>query len=150
MQVLYIISTFTHDIGASRYELHADPIDLKERLCSYHVSVEVVCAYMVIGNIQQHIGIFKSCSEFSCSDSFCAYVYWFLMRQVFLDIPGDIVPGVDISLSTKPSEESLDAYTMRMREKKVEDVDMRIQEIKSEIPKHQEDLYQYFFVREKP
>jgi len=72
------------------------------------------------------------------------------MRQVFLDIPGDIVPGVDISLSTKPSEESLDAYTMRMREKKVEDVDMRIQEIKSEIPKHQEDLYQYFFVREKP
>ena len=150
MQVLYIVSSFVHDIGTSRYELYADPIDLKERLCSYHVSVEVVCAYMVIGNIQQHLGIFKLCSDFSCSDSFCAYVYWFLMRQIFLDIPGDIIPGVDISISTKPVEETLDAYTKRMREKKIEDVDMRIKEIKSDIPAYQEDLYQYFFVSEKP
>ena len=72
------------------------------------------------------------------------------MRQVFLDIPGDIIPGIDISLSSKPVDESLDAYTMRMREKKIEDVDMRIKEIKNDVPMHQEDLYQYFFVKEKP
>ena len=72
------------------------------------------------------------------------------MRQVFLDIPGNIIPGVEISLSSKPVEESLDAYTMRMREKKIEDVDMRIKEIKNDVPMHQEDLYQYFFVKEKP
>lgn len=123
---------------------------LKERLCSYQISVELVCAYMVIGNIQQHTGIFKLCSEFSCSDAFCAYVYWFLMRQVFLDIPGDIIPGVDIALSTKPVEEDIDEYRMRMLEKKKEEVNMRFQEIKGEIPSHQEDLYQYFFLREKP
>jgi hypothetical protein len=149
MQVIFVVRSFVHDVGTNKYELFTDPKELKEILLAYHISVDVVCAYMVIGNIQQHTGIFKFCPDFTCSDSFCAYVYWFLMKNVFLGIPMNILPGFEFSLSTKPAEETVEAYTERMRDQKIADVDMRIEQVKDDIPKHQADLHQFFFMSEK-
>ena len=149
MQVLFVVRSFVHDVGTNRYELYTDPKELKEILLAYHISVDVVCAYMVIGNIQQHTGIFKYCPDFTCSDPFCAYVYWFLMKNVFLGISMNLLPGIEFSLSTKPAEESVEMYTQRMRDQKIADVDMRIEHVKVDIPTHQADLHNFFFMSEK-
>ena len=149
MQVLFVVRSFVHDVGTSKYELYTDQTELKDILLAYHISVDVVCAYMVIGNIQQHMGIFKLCPDFTCSDAFCAYVYWFLMKNVFLGIPMNSLPGIDFSLSNKPTEESVEMYTQRMRHKKIADADMRIEQVKEDVPTHQADLHQFFFTSEK-
>ena len=61
----------------------------------------------------------------------------------------NILPGIEISLSTKPADETVEEYTQRMRDQKIADVDMRIEQVKDDIPKHQADLHQFFFMSEK-
>jgi hypothetical protein len=71
------------------------------------------------------------------------------MKNVFLGISMNLLPGIEFSLSTKPAEESVDMYTQRMRDQKIADVDMRIEHVKVDIPTHQADLHNFFFMSEK-
>jgi len=124
-------------------------MQLKDKLVAYNITVDLVCAYMVIGNIQQHLGIFKGVTDFSCSDPFCANVYWFLMKQVFLIIPGNIIPGIEISCSSIEEGETEEECTERIRRAKIADVEMRIEQIKVDVPQHQADPFTYFFSSDK-
>ena len=129
--------------------MHTAPGDLYQRLNALNITVELVCAYMVIGNMNQRKGIFEGITEFSCSDPFLAYTYWFLMSTVFIVYKGgNHIPGLEVDLENKREDESTVEFMERIRAAKTSECDMRLEELSKLVDESKRNLYKYFFVLE--
>ncbi len=105
--MLYIVTLFLLEVGFSRYEEYTSASEIYEKLILNHINVDLVCAYMVIGNMHKQDAFFAGYTEFSCSEPFLAYTYWFLMSKVFLEYkPGNHIPGLEVPLHNKPPDET--------------------------------------------
>ena len=79
--MLFVVTTFLMEVGFSRFEEYSSATEIYEKLKANKITVEIVCAYMVLGNLHKRDSIFAGVSDFSCSDPFLAYTYWFLMSK---------------------------------------------------------------------
>ena len=141
-----MVNSYQNEVGIARFEMYTAPEVIYQKLSGLNITVDFVCAYMLIGNMNHRKGLFEGCSEFSCSDPFLAYTFWFLMSNVFLVYKeGNHIPGLEVSLRSKGDDESPNDCIERIRTAKRRDMDMRIQELCSMVDLRKQDLYQYFF-----
>ena len=147
VKVLYVVTTFLMEVGFSRFEEYSSATEIYEKLKANKITVEIVCAYMVLGNLHKRDSIFAGVSDFSCSDPFLAYTYWFLMSNVFLEYrAGNHLPGIEVPLSSKRDDESVEACSERVRRMKIIDIEHKLEELSVNVPVEKKNLYLYFFL----
>ena len=150
-----MVSSFINTGVACTYRTREDTRQLQVELKALFIDVNLVCAYMVLGSVVNNKGLFKDVDDFTSSDPFLGYCYWFLIKEVFLkaakenvnDIPGfevtsAIVGSVSGADMLSRYEQHISLYSQQSESK--------IDKMVDKMPLEKRDLFEYYFLKCTP
>ena len=155
-QVLYIVSPFLDASTCAPFRTRSHVGELLRELKACSIDMNLVCAYMVLGNVTHHEGIFKDTCEFKSGDPFLGYCFWFLIKQVFIEAAkenkGEFavyeLPAVEAETLT--GSPAIGARYDRYLEALNNTADIKITELQRKVQEDKRDLFQYFFLNVSP
>jgi hypothetical protein len=149
-----VVSLFLNATICAPFRARLDVNELLMDLKASFIDVNLVCAYMILGNQVQHEDIFADVHEFSCSDPFLGYCFWFLKKEVFVSAAEENLEHFarfELSATTQATSSNKEALIDRYENHLVavsEESERRCKNFlqQNAVPPAKRDLFRYFFV----
>ena len=141
------------------FRVRENSTELYKELKGVSVDVHLVCAYMVLGSQWKKECLFADIQEFSCTDPFLGYCYWFLMDEVFLKaaeenvncIPGTeyAEEGTQLLLSGTMNDDQKRQYEANLRRLSIV-ARSRYDFYSKSVKEEKQDLFEHYFLTCNP